>query len=164
MNRDETIAHLKSRGIAFELETHKAVYTIEEMISEGVSSPELIAKNLFVCDDKKRSFYLISVRDDRRVDLKRFSKTYGIKRLRFAPEEKLEEILKLTRGAVTPLGLLADEQKQVTFYIDRYFDGRRIGVHPCDNTATVWLQTEDLVKVIREHGNTIIWIDSFFED
>ena len=30
-----------------------------------------------------------------------------------------------------------------------------IGVHPNDNTATVWLKAEDLVRLIGEHGNRI---------
>ena len=30
-----------------------------------------------------------------------------------------------------------------------------VGIHPNDNSATVWLKAEDLVKVIEEHGNTV---------
>lgn len=30
-----------------------------------------------------------------------------------------------------------------------------IGIHPNDNTATVWLKGPDLVKVIEDHGNTV---------
>ncbi len=30
-----------------------------------------------------------------------------------------------------------------------------IGIHPNDNTATVWLKTEDLLNIITEHGNEI---------
>jgi len=32
---------------------------------------------------------------------------------------------------------------------------RIIGVHPNDNTATVWLKTEDLVSIIEENGNEV---------
>jgi len=31
----------------------------------------------------------------------------------------------------------------------------RIGVHPNDNTATVWMQAKDLIKLIKEHGNEV---------
>ena len=34
-----------------------------------------------------------------------------------------------------------------------------IGVHPNDNSATVWLKTEDLVDLIKEHGNEMDWIE-----
>ena len=30
-----------------------------------------------------------------------------------------------------------------------------IGVHPNDNTATVWMKTNDLVRLIEEHGNKV---------
>ena len=30
-----------------------------------------------------------------------------------------------------------------------------IGVHPNENTATVWLNTDDLVKLIQRHGNQV---------
>ena len=30
-----------------------------------------------------------------------------------------------------------------------------IGVHPNENTATVWLKTEDLIQIIKEHGNLV---------
>ena len=34
-------------------------------------------------------------------------------------------------------------------------DSDLIGVHPNDNTATVWLKAKDLVKLIQKHGNTV---------
>jgi Ala-tRNA(Pro) deacylase len=45
----------------------------------------------------------------------------------------------------------------VQFYIDEDFmaGSGRIGVHPNDNTATVWLQASDLIKLTEEHGNAV---------
>ena len=31
-----------------------------------------------------------------------------------------------------------------------------MGVHPNDNTATIWLKSEDLIRLIKEHGNKVI--------
>ena len=31
----------------------------------------------------------------------------------------------------------------------------KIGVHPNDNTASVYLKTEDVLNIIREHGNAL---------
>lgn len=69
----------------------------------------------------------------------------------------MQEILGLIPGAVTPFGLLNDEACKVHFYIDRDFwqGSGLIGVHPNDNTATVWLKAEDLVALLREHGTTV---------
>ena len=30
-----------------------------------------------------------------------------------------------------------------------------IGVHPNDNTATVWLKAEDLIRIIENNGNEV---------
>lgn len=67
------------------------------------------------------------------------------------------DIMKLMPGAVTPLGLLNDNERKVQFYIDKEFmeEPCLIGVHPNENTATVWLKTNDLIAVIEEHGNQV---------
>lgn len=64
-------------------------------------------------------------------------------------------ILKLIPGAVTPLGILNDEERTVHFYIDREFldEPALLGIHPNDNTATVWIRTVDLIGIVKEHGN-----------
>ena len=66
-------------------------------------------------------------------------------------------IMGLIPGAVTPLGILNDSEHKVQFFIDKEFmnSPEIIGVHPNDNTATVWLKTADLIDIIKEHGNTI---------
>jgi Ala-tRNA(Pro) deacylase len=67
--------------------------------------------------------------------------------------------LHLAPGSVTPLGLLNDPDRSVQFYLDRDFEGGRIGVHPNDNTATVWLSTRDLLDLLREHGSPVQWAE-----
>ena len=67
----------------------------------------------------------------------------------------MSNILGLIPGAVTPLGILNDDECKVKVFIDEELAGGLIGIHPNDNTATVWLQTMDLVKIIREHGNDV---------
>jgi len=54
--------------------------------------------------------------------------------------------------------LLNDEECKVTFYLDADFTDL-IGVHPNDNTATVWLKAEDLIRIIKDHGNEIFITD-----
>lgn len=60
-------------------------------------------------------------------------------------------------GAVTPFGVLNDEERRGKVFVDRdFFEAPGlIGVHPNDNRATVWLGVRDLVEVIREHGNVL---------
>lgn len=157
MNKQEIYTLLTERRIPYEVTEHPAVFTMEELSRVEMPYPESDAKNLFVRDDKKQHYYLISVRGDKRVDLKAFRRAQGLRPLSFATARELWEKLALTPGSVTPLGVLNDESAQVQVYLDEDFRAApgRIGVHPNENTATVWLQAVDLMELIRAHGNPV---------
>ena len=38
-------------------------------------------------------------------------------------------------------------------------DSHIIGIHPNDNTATVWMKVEDLLEIVKEHGNQVTVIE-----
>ncbi len=155
--KQEIYDYLKEKGIRHEITEHAAVFNMEELDAVELPYPDCDAKNLFVRDDRRRSYYLITVKGDKRVDLKEFRKTYGTKPLTFVKPDELSEILGLIPGAVSPFGLLNDAGKKVVFYIDAAFmdDKGLIGIHPNDNTATVWLKAEDLINIIENHGNEV---------
>lgn len=155
MNKRDTYDYLKAHDVDFQVTEHQAVFNMAELASAGLPYPERDAKNLFVRDDKKRNYYLISVMGEKRVDLKEFRRTHSTRALSFASADDLMAIMGLIPGAVTPLGLLDDEERKVTLYLDVDFSGGIIGVHPNDNTATVWMSAEDLVRIIEEHGNEV---------
>lgn len=148
---------LDERGIAYEAVEHAAVYTVEEADALRLPYPETGTKNLFLRDDKHRSHYLVTLRDHKAIDLKAFAREQELRRLSFASAEDLQGLLGLTPGSVTPLGLLNDKDRRVALYLDEEFarPGELIGVHPNDNTATVWLPGTDLVRLIRDHGNPV---------
>ena len=155
MNKQETYQYLKDHNIPFEITEHRAVYNREELESINLPYPEGDAKNLFVRDDKKKNYYLITVKGDKRVNLKDFRKAHGLRPLSFASPEDLKKYMDLTPGAVTPLGLLNVEEAPITLYLDSEFKDSIIGIHPNENTATVWLQGDDLVALLRENGGEV---------
>ncbi len=155
MNKTEIYQYLTENNIWYEITKHEAVYNMEELKTVELPYPEWDAKNLFVRDDKKRNYYLITVKGEKRVDLKEFRKQNGLRNLSFASEADLMEYMRLTPGAVSPLGLLNDPEHQVQFYLDAELAGNKIGVHPNDNTATVWMETDDLIKLIQNNGNEV---------
>ena len=156
MNKQEVYDFLTSRGIEYEVTEHGAVFNMEEMSHVELPHPEADAKNLFVRDDKKRNYYLITVKGDKRVDLKKFREEHGTRSLSFASENDLMNLLGLIPGAVTPLGILNDSERKVKFFLDEELvNVGLIGVHPNDNTATVWLKTTELIDIITEHGNEV---------
>lgn len=161
MDKQEIYDYLQEKTVRYEITEHKAVYNMAELSQVDLPYPEADAKNLFVRDDKKRNYYLITVKGDKKVDLKEFRKKNNLRPLSFASESDLMNIMKLSPGSVTPLGIFNDEQIKVTVFLDQDFWKREnlIGVYPNDNTATVWLRPDDLVKLIQEHGNDIRVVD-----
>ena len=153
MNKAEIYQFLTEQGISYEATEHKAVFNMEDLGSVELPYPEWDAKNLFVRDDKKRNYYLITVRGNKRVDLKAFRRQHNLRALSFASAEELLSIMALTPGSVTPLGILNDAEHRVQVYLDAEFAGNMIGVHPNDNTASVWMQADDLMGLLHRHGN-----------
>ena len=148
---------LNSYNICYEVTEHKAVYNMAELSNISFPYPESIAKNLFVCDDKKCNYYLITIKGDKRVDLKAFRHTYGTRPLSLAKKKDLKKVLGLTPGSVTPLGILNDKEHKTHFFLDKDFliPPSIIGVHPNENTATIGLKAEDLLRIITEHMNPV---------
>ena len=157
MKKQEVYAFLEEKGVWFEVTEHEAVFNMEELGKVELPYPEADAKNLFVRDDKHNQYYLITVKGEKRVNLKEFRKEQGTRPLSFASDEELKEKLDLIPGAVTPMGLLQAEAGQVAFFLDEEFlEGKGlVGVHPNDNTATVWLKTEDLIQILKEAGRDV---------
>ena len=157
MNKQEIYDLLNRSGVTFEAVEHKAVCNMAQLSEIEMPWPEAEAKNLFVRDDKKQRYILITVKGEKRVDLKAFRRAHQMRPLSFATAEELMDKLGLIPGAVTPLGLLNDREHKVTFWLDKSFleGSGLIGVHPNDNTATVWLKTQDLLRLLEENGTQI---------
>ena len=157
MTKEEIYQLLDEKNISYEGFNHKAVYTMEDLDSIKLPYPNLDAKNILVRDDKKQEFYLITIRKEKRVNLKEFRKTYQTRPLSFASPSELEEYLKLTPGSVTPFGLLNDKDNKVKFFLDKDFlnSPGMIGVHPNENTATIFLKTEDLIKILKSTNHEV---------
>ena len=150
MNKQDLYAYLTEKNIPHEITEHGAVYNMDDLAAANLPYSEAEAKNLFVRDDKKQHYYLITVHGERRVNLKEFAKTQQTRRLSFASAEDLLAMLDLMPGSVSPDG-------RVEFYLDDAFlqPPFRIGIHPNDNTATVWLNAHDLIALIKQSGHTV---------
>ena len=89
MQKVDVYHYLDSRNIWHEITEHEAVYSMGELSSVTLPYPEADAKNLFVRDDKKQKYYLITVKGDKRVDLKAFRQRNHTRPLSFAAPEEL---------------------------------------------------------------------------
>ena len=118
MNKNEIYEYLKSKNIWYEITEHQAVYNMRDLEKINIPYNEGDAKNLFLHDDKKENYYLITVKGSKKVDLKKFRTDNNTRPLSFASEEELKSILNLTKGSVTPLGTLNDKERKTKVYID----------------------------------------------
>lgn len=159
VNKQAILKLLDEAKISYQWVEHEAVYTIDEMKKLNLPYADCIAKNLFVRDDKKKHFYLISVQEEKQIDLKKLQEIIGSRRLSFASEKDLQEIMGLEKGSVTPFGVLNDKNKSVKVFIDERYNDRTIAIHPNENTMTVWLKTENLVELLRDHGSSVAMIN-----
>ena len=123
-------------GIPYERVDHEAAFTMaacEEI--DRVLAPAVICKNLFLCNTQGTQFYLLMLRENKRFRTKDISGQLGVARLSFAPEERLQELLGLTPGSVSVLGLMNDRD----ILTSEWF-----GCHPCINTSSLRLRVRDL--------------------
>ena len=154
MNKQEIYDLLNRSGVTFEAVEHKAVCNMAQLSEIEMPWPEAEAKNLFVRDDKKQRYILITVKGEKRVDLKAFRHAHQMRPLSFATAEKLMDKLGLIPGAVTPLGALNDQEGAVQVFIDRELSEERgqVAVHPNDNTATLRVPLSDLLALFEDRA------------
>ncbi len=141
---------LNDLGIKYTEVEHKAVFTSEEAQFIKNKIEGIGAKNLFLKD--KNGYYLVLVPDNKKVNLKNLTQKLGLKHLSFASPEELKNILGLTMGSVTPLGIIHDQDNLVTVILDDELENNKILMHPLINTKTISIIYPDLVKFL-DHFN-----------
>lgn len=159
MNKIECYEFLDNNNVEYYAIEHPPVFTVDEVDQIELPERETETKNLFLRDDKKRNYYLLVMKAHKRADLAKLRETFGSRPLRFASENDLMKYMGLTKGSVTALGILNDEENKVQVYMDRDFEGARIACHPMINDATVYMNTGDLVALLEAHGNPVTYID-----
>ena len=135
--------------IKYEVIEHEPVYTMEDMDRLGLTKKGTLCKNLFLRDSKGKRHFLVTADENTKIDLKALGKKIGGGNLSFASDERLEKYLGLKQGSVTPFGLMNDTDHAVEFFIDKSLSRcKSLGIHPLENTATVFLSYKDLDKFL----------------
>ena len=162
MDKQAIYDYLQERHIDYQLTEHAAAHSMTTLSELGLPHPEALANNIFVRDARHARFYHNPRGGDTGVNHTKFKRLYGTRTLTFASEEELERILDLKAGSVSPLGLLHDTTHQVELYLDSEYaaEGSLIGIHPCDNTATLCLPVRSLVELLRAEGKGVHFVDA----
>lgn len=160
MNKQDKVYNkLNELGINYDVTHHEAAFTVEDMDDIKMPNKGAVVKNLFLRDSKGKRHFLVTLDKNKKVDLKDLRSKLGSSALSFASEERLTKHLNLTKGSVTPLGVINNDESNVEVVIDNDLSKEPLlGVHPNDNTATVWISFENLKKVIDHSGNPIMYV------
>ena len=156
--KQEVYALLNERGIEYEAIEHEAVYNMEEADALELPHREAGTKNLFIRDDKKRNYYVVSIPEHDRLDLKALREKLESRPLKFAQDYELMDLMGLIPGQVTPFGTLNDTEHKVKVLISDYFRGGLMDAHPNDNTATLILKADDVVELLKSFGVDVSYI------
>ena len=143
-----TYQMLDELEIPYERVDHEAVYTIEGCQDIEKLLHIDICKNLFLRNSQKTRFYLLMMPGSKKFRTSLVSKQIQSPRLSFAESEFMERFLDITPGSVSVLGLMNYRQNQVELLIDEevIVNHPYIGCHPCVNTSSLKIQTEDILE------------------
>ena len=134
-------------GIEYERADHEAAMTMEACEEIDVALGVKICKNLFLTNRQQTAFYLLLIPADKPFKTKDLSAQIGSSRLSFGSHELMEELLDITPGSLSVLGLMNDLDRDVTLLIDEDLLGDEyFGCHPCINTSTIKFKTADLTE------------------
>jgi Ala-tRNA(Pro) deacylase len=151
---------LDTHAIEYEKHDHPPVFTCEDVNRLIPDLPGQKTKNLFICDNKGKQHFLVTVPDEKSVDLQSLAAALGVKKLRFASADRLARHLKLEPGAVTILGAVNDEAGAVTVVIDKtIWEAAALQCHPLVNTATLVISLDNIRKFLTATGHEPTIID-----
>lgn len=134
-------------GIQFERVDNDPASSMEECKAIGEVLDAPVRKDVFLCNQKKTSFFLLVMPDHKAFDTASFSKKLGVSHMSFASPEHMLEHIGCTPGSASVVGLLNDENDYVQLIIDKEVaEGEWFVCNTGINTTHLKFKTQDLLK------------------
>ena len=136
--------YLDRLAVPYRRVDHETAATMElcREIEKTLGCP--ICKNLLLTNRQQTDFYLLLMEGDKVFKTKYLSKALGCSRLSFATDAQMLELVDITPGSLSVLGLMNDPGNRVRLVIDRpVLEQPEIGFHPCLNTSTLAVSMAD---------------------
>lgn len=152
---------LDGLGVSYQRIDHPTAPTMDDLDPVAVALGCPICKNLFLCNRQQTAFYMLVMPAGKHFKTKELSGQLGVARLSFAGEELLGDLLGLTPGSVTVLGLMNDPENRVQLLVDKDVAAQKIfACHPAINTSSIRFATADLLeKVLPAMGHSPILVE-----
>src|SRR5258706_618175 len=138
----ERLSHmLRGKNVDFEVLRHAPVFTSEEAAAVRGTPLASGAKALICKADEQ--LVMIVLPSDRRLASKLVRKEMGIKSLRFASREEVEQLTTLVPGSIPPFGSLFGLP---TWCDERLAQQPRINFNAGDHAVSISLTYEDYIR------------------
>ena len=142
-NRDEVLEYLKASGIEYTMTSHAPVKSIDDCAAAEKLLHAMMPRNIFLCTANQKRFALLICCPRAVFRTSSVSKQANLPRLSFAPENEIKRLLGTYPGAVSPLGLIYDQNREVRFLMDeKLFEEESLLFHPLDNSCSVRIDTQ----------------------
>lgn len=152
---------LDEMKIPYEKVEHAPMFTMNDHPGGGFDPQAVISKNLFLRNAKGDVHYLVVEPLEDKADLKALAERLGSTRLSFGSPERLMKYLGVTPGSVSAFTVLNDKNAEViVVFSSKLKNVKKFGLHPNENTATLYVDFGDVLKVVRAHGNEVIFLDT----
>ena len=159
-NRKKVLDKLQALGIDYEIYEHPSLDTIEIAQQYWKDIDAMHCKNLFFRNHKGNRHYLCIIKDTTPFNLKPLEKQLKQGKLSFGSEKRLMKYLGVKPGSVSPFGLINDEEHHVHLFIDQQLKtADKVSFHPNDNTASVVIRYDDLIRFLEAMGNSYEFFD-----
>ena len=139
-------------GIPFERVDNDPASSMEECRDIGKVLGAPARKDVFLCNRKKTTFFLLVMPEEKDFDASSFSKKLGVSHMSFASPEHMWEHLGTKPGSASVVGLLNDEDDYVQLILDKEVaEGEYFVCNTGINTTHLKIKTEDLLKKFLPH-------------
>ncbi|AWB48391.1 aminoacyl-tRNA deacylase [Gemmobacter aquarius] len=157
---DALIAGLDALGIGYRRYDHVPLRTVADAkLVQDAMGAGLHVKNLYLRDRKKKN-WLVTLEQDRDIDLKRLGDQIGAAGLSFGSEERLMEHLGIRPGAVSPLAMVTGVKMGVTLVLDaKLREAEVVHMHPLVNDRTVAMSPAALLRWLDAIGAAPVWLE-----
>ena len=159
IDKKSLINLLDTDNLEYKLYDHPALFTVEDSKKMRGKIEGAHTKNLFL-KNKKNNFFLFSCLESTIINLKILKQRLNLGSISFAGNKYLQVILNVQPGAVTPFGLLNDNEKKVKFFLDlKLNEFNSINFHPLVNTATINIKRDALYNFFKINDIVIHFIN-----
>ncbi len=149
-------------GIGFDYYEHPEAPTIEIAARYYRGEGTVLCKNLFFRNHKGNRHYLVIMDSRHSMDIHEIERRLRQGKLSFASPERMMKHLGVRPGSVSLFALVNDSAHEVTLFVDNELrKAEKVSFHPNDNTASLVISNEAMMKFIESMGNPYEFLDLY---